>query len=262
MAKKKKSGSASSRPPTGPNALRARAEAQLLAASAALAGRSISELKPLLHELQVHQVELEMQNEELRRTQVELAHARDEFADLYDYAPVGYLSLSPKGVIHQANRTAARLFGVERERLIGTPIFRYAARSSQDALFLHSRALTNAESTRSIEIVLRPGPAGKGGTVELQSCLRPAASAGKHVWRAVLVDATARRKAEDGWRQLNLELESRVIERTAALDRSVESARESEARLAEILDTAMDAIVSVDERQRIVLVNPAAEWMS
>ncbi len=66
---------------------------------------SPAEIRSLIHELNVHQIELEMQNEELRRAQEELAKSRDEFANLYDTAPVGYFTLDKHGVILRANPT-------------------------------------------------------------------------------------------------------------------------------------------------------------
>ena len=73
----------------------------------------------LAHELRVHEIELEMQNAELRKTQIELESSRDHFVELYDFAPVGYFSLSDEGTVTQANLTGAHMLGLERSRLIG-----------------------------------------------------------------------------------------------------------------------------------------------
>src|SRR5215472_12122738 len=73
----------------------------------------------LVHELEVHQIELELQNEELRRAQTELEESRDELRDLYDFAPVGYLTLREDSVILRTNLRVAALLGLECDALIG-----------------------------------------------------------------------------------------------------------------------------------------------
>ncbi|MCX6699780.1 MAG: PAS domain S-box protein [Methanomicrobiales archaeon] len=89
-----------------------------------LAGQTTEEL---IHELRVHQVELETQAEELRRTHIVLGESRDKFLDLYDFAPAGYLTLNDKALITEANLTVARLLGVERSELVNHGFGRFIA---------------------------------------------------------------------------------------------------------------------------------------
>src|SRR4051794_24117417 len=107
--------------------LRQRAE-KLLARRPAVADAEPEQdqaLRRLVHELQVHQVELEMQNDELRRSQAELERTRDRYLHLYDMAPVGYLTLDESGRILAANRMAGALFGMAPSRLVGLEMVRF-----------------------------------------------------------------------------------------------------------------------------------------
>ena len=78
---------------------------------------SAADNERLLHELQVHQIELEMQNEELRKARNELETVAARYAELYDFAPVGYITLDPSGQITQANLAVASLMDTERAQL-------------------------------------------------------------------------------------------------------------------------------------------------
>ena len=89
-----------------------------------------------LHELHVHQIELEMQNEELRRRQAELSAAHRRYFDLYDLAPVGYCSVSEAGVILQANLTLSTLLGLERSALVQQSLSRFIYRDDMDIYYI------------------------------------------------------------------------------------------------------------------------------
>ncbi len=90
----------------------------------------------LLHELRVHQIELEMQNEQLRQTILELDTVRESYLDLYDLAPVGYLTLNEKSLITQANLAVASLTRTARHTLMMQPISNLIFRDDQDIFYL------------------------------------------------------------------------------------------------------------------------------
>jgi PAS domain S-box-containing protein len=100
----------------------------------------------------VHQIELEMQNEELRRAQFELTRSRERYFDLYDLAPVGYCTISEAGQILEANLTAATLLGVERGGLVKHPITYYILPEDQDIYYLHRKQLFENGNTPSFEL--------------------------------------------------------------------------------------------------------------
>ncbi len=100
--------------------------------------RTETETQRLLHELQVHQIELEMQNAELRRAQEELELSRNKYAELYDFAPVGYFCLDPSGLILEVNLQGAQLLGIERQLLVNTPLERFHCRCRAAGDFFQS----------------------------------------------------------------------------------------------------------------------------
>ena len=128
--------------------LRRRAEVIVEQESADLQALTPEQMLGLVHELRVHQIELEMQNENLRHTQTELELARDRYVDLYDFAPVGYMTLSESGVILDANLTVASMLGVERAQLLGRPMTQFIVAEDQDGYYLHRRRLFATRSPR------------------------------------------------------------------------------------------------------------------
>ena len=102
--------------------------------------------RKLLHELRVHQIELELQNEELRSAQEQLRTAETRYLDLYEKAPVGYLTLDKNGIILTANSTAEKLFAAERQPLVGLPLNKFILPEDQDTFYLHGRRLEKGEA--------------------------------------------------------------------------------------------------------------------
>ncbi|MBF0552735.1 MAG: PAS domain-containing protein, partial [Deltaproteobacteria bacterium] len=113
----------------------------------------------LFHELRVHQIELEMQNEELRRTHVELETSRERYFNLYDLAPVGYFTVSEKGLILEANLTGATLLGMPRNQLPKQPLSSFIFSDDQDVFYHNRRKLLETGESQACElrIVRRDG---------------------------------------------------------------------------------------------------------
>ena len=122
--------------------LRQRAEDMVRVSPTDLASMTDHDIQRLVYELQIHQVEMELQNDELRAIQLELASSRDRFSNLYDFAPVGYLTLDNAGVILEANLTAASLLGVKRAKLLGSKFSRFVVPDSQEKSCLQCSQVT------------------------------------------------------------------------------------------------------------------------
>jgi two-component system cell cycle sensor histidine kinase/response regulator CckA len=110
------------------------------------------EVQRVVHELQVHQIELEMQNEELRRAHAELDLGRARWFELYDLAPVGYCTVSAAGIITQANLTIANLVGHSRSTLVARPFSHLVAAPDQSAYYLARRQIARDGLPQSLEL--------------------------------------------------------------------------------------------------------------
>jgi len=122
--------------------LRRRAEKKVIAVKAkAKLSLSPEETRRTLHELHIHQIELELQNEELLRAQADLESARARYFDLYDLAPIGYFTISEKGLIQEANLTAARLLGIDKQLLVKKPFTKFIHSEDQDVYYHHRKLL-------------------------------------------------------------------------------------------------------------------------
>jgi len=159
----------------------------------------------LIHDLEVHQAELESQNRELREMQQLLEESRSRYADLYDFAPVGYCTIDKQGRIVELNLAAAALLGRERGFILQRPLVTFLASGDRPRFQQHVADCMLAREPRTIEVILatRPSPpsASQRATV-VQISSSPIV--GKHDectgCRSALFDVSQRRQGEDSLR--------------------------------------------------------------
>jgi PAS domain S-box-containing protein len=157
---------------------------------------STDDMFKLSHELAVHQIELEMQAEELQRAQIDLEKSRDKYIELFDFAPLGYFMLNENNIIIEANLTAARLLGMERRNLIRSKITKFIAPESQDIFYSVYHEDFKPGEKRGCELYMRR----KDGTyfaASLEGTARPDEEG--HLTRRLIVvtDITERKRIED-----------------------------------------------------------------
>lgn len=192
------------------NGLRQRAEAKALETTSSqtegVEQLSLEETHKMLHELQVHQLELEMQNEELRRTQIELESARAQYFDLYNLAPVGYCTVSEKGLILDVNLTAATLLDVSRAAMVGKAMSRFILTEDQDTYYrLRKRLLETGTVQVSVLRLLRTNSPPFWARLEATVTCGEGAS-GTPLLRLMLSDITERKQWEEEQKVLQLQL--------------------------------------------------------
>jgi PAS domain S-box-containing protein len=224
------------KPSSGVKTLRYRAENVLKATNTQVKKMSLPEIQHLVHELQVHQIELEMQNEELMQAQLDLQQARDRYADLYDFAPVGFLTLNSRGQILEANLPACQLLGVERKTLLRQKLEKFVLATDQKILRQHLHHVEQGH-IKEISDVIRLKHNASSYFVRLES----------------LYEVLALPNLEARFRMAILDLTEQ--EKTKALQ------KEQEVWVRAMLDSAMDAIITVDDHQKIILFNASAVQM-
>ena len=196
-------------------ALRRAAEARLAASKAeALANVNNANLPRLVHELQVHQIELEMQNSELEQAQAELETSLTRYTELYDFAPVGYFSFDRLGKIMQVNLAGARLLGTNRSSLIGRSFADFVALSSRSD-FTNLLLSTHASQRRQIGDIALNGTDHQA--VQSFAHLEVLLADDTQLCHAVAMDITERKRAEVELDKYRCHLEELVAQRTAQI---------------------------------------------
>jgi diguanylate cyclase (GGDEF)-like protein/PAS domain S-box-containing protein len=161
-----------------------------------------NDINTLAHDLSVYQVELELQNEELRASNQLLEKARDGFAQLYNQAPVGYLTLSQQGIILRSNQTFADLIGDEPSNLVGKPLANFMSENDQRVFLSRFKAIYKSPLGKSMDVLFLQK---SGGTFTGQISSREIENSilftGKHNTTeqllVIITDITERKEMED-----------------------------------------------------------------
>ena len=200
--------------------LRSQAEKRLQAKAKSLPlPKSQEDLLRMIHELEVHQIELEMQNAELRRAQAELDSSRDKYAELYDFAPVGYFTFDTHGLIREVNFAGTQLLGMERGLLFNKPFHDFISDADGKGVFLsHLKQVLERETIQRCEIALK-GKYRHGAEIcgQLQSIVaHPSENNDARIFTTI-IDATVHKQMAEALHRAHDMLGATVQARTAEL---------------------------------------------
>jgi len=183
----------------------------------------------LIQELEIHQIELEMQNEELQQARSELERTLVEYTDLYDFAPVGYFTLDQSGVIINVNLTGSRMLGLERSRISNQNFERFITTEHRPDFSAFLKKVFRNRDQEFIEIVMQ-----KEGGGELYAHIEAMVSENKRECRVALVDITVQKQAE-------------------------QKLQESEQKYRSLYETMSQGVLYQAPDGKIISANPAAE---
>jgi PAS domain S-box-containing protein len=231
-----------------PQELRRRATERLRGRHGKVIDMPAADVATLVHELEVYQVELEVQNEELRRAQLETAAAAERYRDLYHRAPVGYLTLDAEGKILQANQAAAQLCFLEREELEGRRLERIALLKDRDKLWMLEQSAARTGLRQAGEFRIER-PSGAPRWVHADILCLDDSQGGVSGFRLALTDVTARVHAEEDLREQRaaaLKLMEEAVEARTEAERVSAELRESEERFHTLADNISQLVWMAD----------------
>lgn len=264
-----------------------------------IAKMSTADIQNLLHEFQVYQIELKMQNEELNKAHQELAASRDNYAQLYESSPVGFLTLNEGGLIQKVNSATAALLDCPKEKLINKRFGTFIHSSDQDNYYLFIRNLLTQKSDQVLNAKIRelptqspthpecqyfqlctnftnlPQPCDKRNLLSYVECCARVVYNEKNELQICLVihNVTERKLAQETIACLNEKLEEKVRRQTRELTetnlslmKKVEELRHSkhqlmerEAKLNAIFNASVEGIITIDMADTIISANAAVE---
>ncbi len=276
-------------------AIREQAKIMLSHSAADIARMSTEDIQKLLFESQVHQIELKMQNEELNRAQQELTVSRDNYAQLYDSSPVGYLTLNEAGIIQKANLAASALLGCSKQDLLDKRLGQFIHPSDQDDYYLFIRNLLSQKTGHVLNAIIRDKhdssthpeckyfqfcanlsqPSNKCKSPTYVECYARVVYDDKNALQICLNinNITERKQAQETIACLNEKLEEKVRKQNNALTsanlslmKKVEELRRSkhqllerEVKLNSIFNASVEGIITIDIADCIVSANAAVD---
>ena len=190
-----------------------RAEGCLLEAQGKRLPQTASDIQRLFHEVEVHQIELELQNAELLRTREAMEEALGMYSELFDFAPVANFTLNPDGIIHFVGLTGAALLGRERSQLVGRSFLPFVAPKNLLSFTCFLGELVAGRESKTLELVLLPA-----ASPPFFAHIEAVASSMEQKCNIVIFDITKHRQTEEELKMHRMRLESQVREKTLALE--------------------------------------------
>ncbi|GAB6193957.1 hypothetical protein JCM39068_37090 [Desulfocastanea catecholica] len=233
--------------------LRRQAEARNKKIAAGMSSRSPAEQDALVHDLRVHQIELEMQNEQLFNTQEMLHESLEKYANLYDFAPVGYITLGRDGLIRETNLTFSEQIDRQRAYLINTPLGTYVAGEDRTRFQSHLDTVFTTHERQTCELRLEKQ---KGSILYIQLVSIAVKNGdGTELCRTSVTDISDRRDVEKELVKIHEELEIRVNERTAEILAGERKFRKLSQEFYALLHAITDSLILFSPEMEVMWTN-------